>query len=152
MDNACPHCSVEMERIYERQHIEVPSLTSGTMSKILVRFPLMRCPICKEKFGTTETKNTIEQALAEFVTQEMQKTSSSREQQINSWMTSTRRATLLMGFCTGTFIVGGIHLFKDGRPWSATFQLVLGSMIFLGVYFGPETIIALILRILKRVK
>ena len=151
MDN-CPHCSVAMERVFERQHIEVPSIAEGWISKLLVRFPLMKCPICKERFGTKDTDDTIQQAVMEFVNRDIKKILPQREKIEKRIQDYDRRHFLLMGFSSAMFISSGINLIGDHHWWLASFMLGMGLSIFTMYYISLVPIAAFAAKLLKKIK
>ena len=129
----CPNCNVELSKVFDRSHIEVP--VGPKIQSLLVRYPLLKCPVCNEKFPTNETNEVIGKAVVEYLEREYQRTSND----LDKWRRRLRRTQLLGGATSAGVFYSGVNAFPLHRILGGVF-MTLGLLFFLGYYCGPELI------------
>lgn len=127
----CPNCNVELSRVFDRSHVEVP--VGPKIQSLLVRYPLLKCPVCNEKFPTNETNEVIGKAVVEYLEREYQRTSKDLEK----WHRRLRRSQLMGGTTSAAVFYSGASAFPLHKSFGCVF-MALGLLFFLGYYCGPE--------------
>lgn len=63
----CPSCHCGMDTVHERRHVMMPNPISGNVDKLLIRFPVLKCPICGDTHFFDGTQTVFQQAIEDHI-------------------------------------------------------------------------------------